>query len=83
MSAVLLYIILVYIADKRTHLEKKERHRVNKHKSIRKKKGKGFSWVRRYDVEEEGTSGASSDQPTASSSSGIVLPASVSVLQGK
>ena len=43
MSAVLLYIILVYIADKRTHLEKKERHRVNKHKSIRKKKGKGFS----------------------------------------
>ena len=69
------------MADNRIHLEEKERNRKDKCKSIRKKKRKGFPGVRRYDVvtanvdneqqQQEGTSDASSNQPSVSSSSEI------------
>ena len=79
------------MADKRFSLEKKERNRKDKYKSIRKKKRKRFSGVTRYDVVTDdandnidneqqlhkGTFNASSDQPNASSSSEILLPAPV------
>ena len=76
------------MADERFNLEKKERNRKDKYKSIRKNKRKWLSGGRRYDVltdanvyneqqQQEGTSDASSDQPNASSSLEILLPAPV------
>ena len=75
------------MTDKRFNLEKQERNRKYKYRSIKKNKRKGLSGVR-YDAvtdanvyneqqQQEGTSDASSDQANASSSLEILLPAPV------
>ena len=67
----------------------KGKNRKHKYKSIRKKKRKGFSGLRKYDVvtdanvdnlqqqQQQGTSDASSGQSSDSSSSEILLPEQV------
>ena len=70
----------------------KGKNRKHKYKSIRKKKRKEFSGLRKYDVvtdanvddlqqqqQQQGTSGASSGQSSDSSSSEILLPEQVSL----
>ena len=65
----------------------KGKNRKHKYKSIRKKKRKGFSGLRKYDIvtdanidnlqqqqQQQGTSDASSGQSSDSSSSEILLP---------